>query len=150
MVGFKPYGASRGQDGQTNALRFMAKMLTTLTRNMGIYECFVAHMGGEHFVVLLNLEDYERFCNTLIDTFDHSIPQLYTPTEISQGYLVAVDRRGAEIRCPLMALSVGVAHTQHRQFKSAKKMFEVLAQVRQMAQPDGKSVVFIDRRRTDR
>jgi len=30
-------------------------------------------------------------------------------------------------------------------------MFEVLAQTRQMAQPaDGKSAVFVDRRRTDR
>jgi GGDEF domain-containing protein len=128
----------------------VAKILTNLTRQMGIYEYFVAHMGGEHFVILLNLEDYERFCNTLIDTFDHAVQQLYTPTEVSQGYIVAVDKRGTEVRCPLMALAIGVAHTQHRQYKSAKKIFEVLAQVRQMAQPDGKSVIFVDRRRTDR
>ena len=50
-----------------------------------------------------------------------------------------------------MALSIGVAHTEHRYIKSAKKMFEVLAQVRIMAQPQGgKSVVFVDRRRADR
>jgi len=50
-----------------------------------------------------------------------------------------------------MCLSIGVAHTQYRQFKSAKKMFEVLAQVRQMAQPrNNQSVVFVDRRRSDR
>ena len=84
------------------------------------------------------------------NTYDHSVQQLYTPQEISQGFQIAVDKRGNEIRCPLMALSIGVAHTQFRQFKSAKKMFEVLAQVRQMAQPDNKSVAFIDRRRTDR
>ncbi len=150
VVGFKPYCASRGQDGQVNALRSIARIVTNLLRTMGIYESFVAHMGGEHFVVLVNLEDYERFCNTLIETFDHSIPQLYTPAEIAQGYITTLDRRGAEVRAPLMALSIGVAHTQHRQYKSAKKMFEVLAQVRQMAQPDGKSVVFVDRRRTDR
>jgi hypothetical protein len=49
-----------------------------------------------------------------------------------------------------MALAIGVAHTQFRHYKSAKKMFEVLAQTRQKAQPDGKSAVFVDRRRTDR
>jgi GGDEF domain-containing protein len=117
---------------------------------MGIYECYISHLGGEHFVVLLNLEDYERFCTTLMETFDQSVLQLYTPQEVSQGYVIAVDRRGAEVRCSIMALSIGVAHTQFRQFKSAKKMFEVLAQVRQMAQPSGKSVLFIDRRHTDR
>lgn len=150
VVGFKPYCASRGQDGQINALSFMARMLTGITRNLGIYECSISHMGGEHFVVLLNLEDQERFCNALLENFDHSVQQLYTQQEVAQGYMTAVDRRNNEVRCPLMALSVGVAHTQYRQFKSAKKMFEVLAQVRQMAQPDGKSVIFVDRRRTDR
>jgi len=149
-VGFKPYCAARGRDGQTQALQFLATTLTHLTRDMGIYECFVAHMGGEHFVVLLNLEDHERFCQTLCETFDQSVQQLYTPQEAAQGYMTAVDKRGAEVRCPLMALSIGVSHTRFRQFKSAKKMFEVLAQTRQMAQPDGKSVVFVDRRRTDR
>jgi DNA-binding response OmpR family regulator len=150
MVGFKAYCASRGQDGQVASLRHMARMLTTLARNIGIYESYIAHLGGEHFVVLLNLEDYDRFCTNLIVTFDQSVSQLYSPQEVSQGFMIATDRRGTEIRCPLMALSVGVTHTQFRQFKSAKKMFEVLAQVRQMAQPDGKSVVFVDRRRTDR
>jgi hypothetical protein len=43
-----------------------------------------------------------------------------------------------------------VAHTQFRNYKSAKKMFEVLAQTRQMAQPKGKSAVFVDRRKADR
>jgi len=150
VVGFKPYCASRGPEGQANALRFVSKLLGSLTRQVGIYEFFVAHMGGEHFVVLLNIEDYERFCKLLMDSFDQSVQQLYTPTEVNQGFITAVDRRGTEVRCPLMALSIGVAHTQHRQYKTAKKMFEVLAQVRQMAQPANKSVIFVDRRRTDR
>ena len=150
MVGFKPYCASRGQDGRGEALKFFAQLLTTLTRTIGVYESFTAHMGGEHFVVLLNMEDYERFCGNLVDTFDKSARQLYTDREIEQGHIVAKDRRGNEVRCPLMALAIGVAHTQHRQFKGAKKMFEVLAQVRQMAQPDGASVMFVDRRCMDR
>ena len=60
MVGFKPYCIAYGMQGQKRALEFMANMLTSLTRNMGIYESFTAHLGGEHFVVLLNLEDSLR------------------------------------------------------------------------------------------
>lgn len=151
MVGFKGYCAARGQEGQRVALEFMSRMLVNLTRQMGIYECFIAHMGGEHFVVLVNLEDYERLCSTLVAQFGQRVAELYTKQELDQGYLVALDRRGQEVRCPLMCLSIGVSHTQYRQFKSAKKMFEVLAQVRQMAQPHhNQSVVFVDRRRSDR
>lgn len=151
MAGFKHFCAARGQEGQQQAIEFMSRLLVQLTRDAGFYECFVAHMGGEHFVVLLKLEDYDRFCKMLCETFDDRVRQLYTRPELEQGFITAVDRRGQEVRCPLMALSVGVAHTQYRQFKSAKKMFEVLAQVRQMAQPSsGKSVAFVDRRRSDR
>ena len=114
-------------------------------------EGVVAHMGGELFVVLLKLEDYERFCSSLASEFDQRSRTLYTPKEVEQGYFVATDKRGQEVRCPLLALSIGVAHTQFRNFKSAKKMFEVLAQVRQMAQPSKSgSVIFVDRRHADR
>ena len=151
MVGFKPYCAVKGQEGQVQALEFMSKLLVSLSRELGIYENFIAHMGGEHFVVLLRIEDNERFCSALCQAFDEQIKKLYTSREVEQGYILAKDRKGIEVRCPIMALSVGVAHTQYRHYKSAKKMFEVLAQVRQMAQPaHAKSVVFIDRRHTDR
>jgi DNA-binding response OmpR family regulator len=151
MVGFKPYCAVKGQEGQVQALEFMSKLLVSLSRELGIYENFIAHMGGEHFVVLLRIEDNERFCSALCQAFDEQVKKLYTSREVEQGYILAKDRKGIEVRCPIMALSVGVAHTQYRHYKSAKKMFEVLAQVRQMAQPaHAKSVVFIDRRHTDR
>jgi CheY-like chemotaxis protein len=151
MIGFKPYCMVYGQEGQRKALEFISRMLISLTRDAGIYESSVAHMGGEHFVVLLKLEDCERLTTSLANTFDQRVKELYTQQEAAQGYIVAKDRQGKEMRCPLMALSIGVAHTQYRSFKSAKKMFEVLAQVRQKAQPTtSKSVVFVDRRHTDR
>ena len=150
MAGFKPYCAVYGQEGQRRALDFMAKILRHIARDMSVYESFIAHLGGEHFVVLLNIEDYERFCTALIDAFDQNVRQLYNQKHAEQGYLHATDKRGRQVKYPLMALSIGVAHTQFRHFKSAKKMFEVLAQTRQMAQPDTKSVMFVDRRRTDR
>ncbi|HOK08531.1 MAG TPA: response regulator [Candidatus Hydrogenedens sp.] len=151
LVGFKPYCVSHGPDGQKKALIFLANLLVDLKKSLGLYECFMAHMGGEHFVVLLNASDYEKFCEALVTNFDQKKSQLYTPQEYSQGYIYAVDRNGAEVRCPLMALSVGVVHNLNRPFKNAKKMFEVLAQVRQKAQPiQGKSVYFVDRRHIDR
>ena len=151
MIGYKAYCASRGAEGQQEALSFMSKLLVSLTRDMGFYESFVAHMGGEHFVVSLKLEDHERFTSNLCEQFDQQVQTLYTPTEVKKGYIKAIDRHKKEVRCKLMALSVGVSHTQFRYFKSAKKMFEVLAQVRQMAHPqDGRSTVFVDRRRSDR
>ena len=151
MIGFKPYCNVHSKNGQQRVLEFLSQLLISITRDTSIYECFISHMGGEHFVVLLKLEDYERFCNTLAVTFEHKRKELYTPQELEQGYILAMDRKQQQVRCPLMKLSIGLAHTQFRQFKSAKKMLEVLAQVRQKAQPeDETTAIFVDRRRTDR
>lgn len=151
IVGFKPYCVTKGPDGQKKVLQFLANIFIDLKRNLALYESFFAHIGGEHFVVLLNASDYEKFCEALITSFDQRKRELYTDEEFNQGYILAVDRQGATTKCPLMALSVGVVHNTYRHFRNAKKMFEVLAQVRQKAQPtEGKSVFFVDRRKTDR
>ena len=147
---FKAYCAAKKRDGQSQALQFLTKMLKGLIRSMGIYESFLAHMGSEHFVVLLNHEDYKRFCSTLVETFDRQVKTLYTAEEAAQGHVMARDRKGREGKYPLMALSIGVAHNEYRDYKSAKKMFETLAQLRHTAQPEGKSVVIVDRRQSER
>lgn len=150
-VGFEAFCKVHGQEGQVKALELIAKLLTSTTKALGIYETHIAHMGRQHFVVMMKLEDYERYCHHLAAIFDEDVKRLYTAQEVQQGYISAIARDGREARCPIMALAIGVAHTQHRQFKSAKKMFEVLAQVRQKAQPlNSKSTIFVDRRTTDR
>jgi PleD family two-component response regulator len=150
MVGFKAYCAATGREGQKQATEFMAKLLRQSARNSGVYEGFMSHLGGEHFVVLLNLEDYERYCSTLIEAFDQGVHQLYKPEDVKKGYILAKDKQGREVKAPLMRLAIGVTHNQHRHYKSAKKVFEVLAQTRQMAKPEGRSVMFVDRRKVDR
>lgn len=147
---FKAYCAAKPRDAQRQLLEFLSKMLRGLIRSTGIYESFVAHMGGEHFVVLLNYEDYERFCSTLSEKFDQDVKGLYTPEEVSQGHVLARGKSGREGKYPLMALSIGVAHNEQRQYKSANKMFEMLAQLHQIAAPEGKSVVIVDRRQSER
>ena len=149
-VNFKPFCALRRREGQHKALEFMTKLLSTITRSVGIYESYVSHMGGEHFAVLLSYEDSERFTGNLITSFDQNIKSLYHPEEIEQGYISVEGKRGGEKHYPLMALSVGVVHNNFREFTTANQMFDVLQQIRPMAEPKGISVVFVDRRKHDR
>lgn len=150
VKGFKAYGASRGREGQSQAVAFLGKTITTLLQSAGIYEAFVAHMGGEHFSVLLVQDDYERFCSGLMEIFDQRVKDLYSRTEVDQGYILARDKRGGESRFPLMSLTIGVVHNEVRQFKSAKKMLEILAQLKNADKVKGKSAMFVDRRCTER
>jgi DNA-binding response OmpR family regulator len=151
IVGFEAYCKSRGKEGQDAVLHWMASLLTNMTKSQGCYESCISHMGRQHFVIMMKLEDYERFCPLLAQSFDEEVKRFYTPQEVQQGYLSVSNSDGRETRVPIMALAIGVAHTEHRTYKSGKKMFEVLAQVRQKAQPvNVRSTIFVDRRHADR
>jgi len=151
VVGFEAYCKSRGHEGQDRVLKWVSNLLVEQTKALSCYESTVAHMGRQHFVIMMKLEDYERYCNSLAHTFDNEVKQLYTTQEVQQGYILVSGAEGRDVPAPLMALAIGVAHTQFRSYKSGKKIFEILAQVRQKAQPNNSgSVIFVDRRRTDR
>ncbi len=150
LTNFNPYCAAKGKDGQLKALEFISKLIVSVRTGMGVYESFVAHPGGASFAVLLNSEDYERFCNGLIEAFDQRIHELYTADEVKQGYIVARNRRGEDGHYSLMSLFIGVAQNEDRVYKNAKKMFEVLGQIQQIPRDKEKSVFFVDRRTADR
>ena len=147
---YKPYAATKGNEGQRNALEFISKMLVSVRNSSGIYESFIAHVGGASFAVLLNAEDYERYCDALVNEFDQSVHALYTPEEATQGYLRAVDRSGKEGQYPLISLAIGVTHNEHREFKNAANVFEVFTQLQLVNKPKGKSSIRVDRRTAER
>lgn len=150
LYSYKPFAAMKGAEGQRGALALAAKSLVNVRNTIGVYETFIAHVGGASFAILLNSEDYERYCRALIEEFDRSVKSLYTPDEVKQGYIRATDRRGVEGQYPLMSLQIGVAHNENREFKNAAKIFEVFTQLKQVNKPDGASTMYVDRRTADR
>lgn len=147
---FKPYCAAKVKEDQLKALQFIGKILISTRNGVGVYESFIAHVGGASFAVVMNSEDYERYCNSLVEVFDQSSKDLYTSAEVDQGYIVATDRHGVPCNFPLMVLLISVAHNENRDFKNAAKMFEVFTQIQQVNKSEGKSTVYVDRRTSDR
>jgi hypothetical protein len=47
-------------------------------------------------------------------------------------------------------VSVGVAHNQHRTYRNADRMFQVLSEVHRKARESAGSSCFVDRRHVDR
>jgi len=119
-------------------VRKMARLIAETADELHIYEVFAGYVGAAHFVVVLSLDDYQRFCKRCIEKFDAEIAQSTgSPRPGPAGY-------GAP------NISVGVAHNQYRKYRSADRMFQVLAQVHRKAQESTTSSYFVDRRRVDR
>ncbi|MFC1734678.1 response regulator [Candidatus Hydrogenedentota bacterium] len=147
---FKPYRQHYKDKRHDDVTRDTATLIQNLIREQEIYESFLGHMGGEHFISIINIERYEKFCAKLTERFAKMTPDFYEQKEQDQGFIHGTDRTGQRRKFPFMCMSVGVVHNAYRKFKSAAKIFEVLAQVKHMAEKSGASCVFVDRRKSDR
>ena len=150
ILRFQPYRRAYGDDKANQVIKDLSKLLERGVEELGIYEAFVGHMGAENFIAVLPLDDFERYCNHVLNEFNLEAPKYYSETDRSQGYVHTKGRDGQIRRFPLMCLSIGVVHNRYRKLRNAAKVFEVLAQVKHKTELEGKSEVFIDRRRQDR
>jgi len=145
--------ANRGASAATNRdelVRDAARLIEEVTENLQIYELFAAYVGAAHFVVLLNLYEYQKFCKRVIEKFDSELLPRWRRGALGQPYpgVRNFSERNANQVAP--KVSIGVTHNQYRNYKSADKMFRVLAEVQRKAQESPTSSYFIDRRRVDR
>ncbi len=124
--------SAAGSNGAELA-RDVAQLISTVTAEAHVYEVFAGHIGGTHFVVVLNLEEYERFCKQFIQKFESDIA-----------------RQSGRQHLPAPKVSVAVAHNRHRTYRSADRMFQVLGEVQRKARESATSSCLVDRRRVDR
>jgi len=130
--------AGSRNSGADSLVRDMGRLIAQTADELHIYEVFASYVGAAHFVVVLSLDQYQRFCKRCIEKFDAEIAKRTSGT------------RPAIAGSDTPKIAVGVAHNQHRQYRSADKMFQVLAEVHRKAQESATSSYFVDRRRVDR
>ena len=126
--------------GADDLVQDVAGLISKLADELEIYEVFAGYVGAAHFVVVLNLEGYKKFCKRLIENFSRGIVQGNRSAAFPHPSATPVTQK----------VAVGVAHNQYRTFRSADKMFRVLAEVHRKAQESATSSYFVDRRRLDR
>ena len=80
---------------------------------------------------------------------DAFVPLQYSEADRRAGYYFGKDRRGQLHRVPLMSLSIGVATTQHRSFRSAAEVSKLASEMKSFAKAKPGSLFAFDRRRED-
>jgi len=148
MVAACYIGAANGKGATKDArapasdelVQDIGRLISTVADELHIYELFAGYVGAAHFVVVLNLEGCKSFCKRFIEKFDREIAQGAQAGSFQRPSVSSVTPR----------VAVGVAHNRYRTYRSADKMFQVLAEVHRKAQEEATSSYFIDRRHVDR
>jgi PleD family two-component response regulator len=135
------YGFVRGDD----AIRLVASTISDRIKRIGVDTDFLGHIGGDDFIIVTSAQRAENLARTVAETFDRDVPPLYDAADRKNGYIAAKDRRGNNVRFPLMSLSLAIV-TQSARITSYQSIGEVAAELKSFAKRQPGSFVAMDKR----
>jgi PleD family two-component response regulator len=135
------YGFVRGDD----AIRLVSSAMSDSIKRAGTETDFLGHIGGDDFIIVTSAQRAENLARTVADTFDRDVPPLYDPVDRKNGFIAAKDRRGNNVRFPLMSLSLAIV-TQSARITSYQSIGEVAAELKSYAKRQPGSFVAMDKR----
>jgi len=135
------YGFVRGDD----AIRLVATTMSDAIKHSGTDSDFLGHIGGDDFIIVTSPQRAEQLARTVADTFDSDVLALYDAADRAKGWIAAKDRRGNNVRFPLMSLSLAIV-TQSPRIRSYQSIGEVAAELKSFAKRQTGSYVAMDKR----
>jgi diguanylate cyclase (GGDEF)-like protein len=135
------YGFVHGDD----AIRLVSSTMSDTIKRIGEESDFLGHIGGDDFIIVTSPQRAENLARTVAETFDRDVPALYTAVDRKNGWIAAKDRRGNNVRFPLMSLSLAIV-TQSPRITSYQSIGEVAAELKSFAKRQTGSFVAMDKR----
>lgn len=132
------YGYSRGD----SVIMLLATLLQTESRGR-----FIAHIGGDDFVMVFLDDEWELCLRRVQQLFTQRIGSFYDEEQRLAGGIEACSRRGEMRFFPLMTLSIGIAHPDVLQCRCHHDVAALAASAKQQAKLLAGRDLFVSRRR---
>lgn len=134
LMHFAPYVKVYGEEKRDKAVKMLAEILKRVTDESGVYECAIGHLGGANFMVLLAVNDCERYCKEVISRFQQQRTSLYNGVDLDRGAIQVKADLGGMNDHPLMSVAVGVVTSEKIMFRDSTQMVKVAGEVNRRAQ----------------
>lgn len=134
------------QKGDEAILQTARLLMTTSHAVARDGECFIGHIGGDDFIVVLPAELEEVFARQFIDDFDRIIPTYYNKADRDAGFIRVENRRGKMENFPLMSCSVAGCTNLFRNYVNLREIAQDAAEVKTFLKSQPGSHYLQDRR----
>ncbi len=142
---FKAFGDKYGYARGSEVIKATAQIIESALAEHGTQEDFLGHVGGDDFVVITRPTRYERICCTVIEAFDRTVPDFYSPEDRTQGFIMGKTRQGDEMAFPLMSISIGVVTNLERELRDPLQVGEIAAELKECAKSHRGSSFVVDK-----
>src|ERR1700690_1769137 len=142
---FKVFGDKYGYARGSEVIKATAQIIEVAISEFGTKDDFMEHIGGDDFVVITTPDRYTRICCAVIDAFDSTVPDFYSPEDRELGFIMGKTRQGTEMAFPLMSISIGVVTNRERELKDTLQVGEIAAELKECAKSRHGSNVVVDK-----
>jgi DNA-binding response OmpR family regulator len=137
------YSFEKGDEAILQTARILVATSHAMARDG---ECYVGHIGGDDFIVVLPSELEEVFARQFIDDFDRIIPTYYNKTDRDAGFIRVENRKGKMENFPLMSCSVAGCTNLYRNYANFREIAQDAAEVKTYLKSQPGSHYLQDRR----
>ncbi len=137
------YSFQKGDDVILQTARILVATSHAVARDG---ECFIGHIGGDDFIVVLPAELEEVFARQFIDDFDRIIPTYYNKTDREAGFIRVENRRKKMENFPIMSCSVAGCTNLYREYVNLREIAQDAAEVKTYLKSQPGSHYLQDRR----
>lgn len=116
LRGFKPFNAAYGFLAGEEVVRFVAHTFSQLVEQLGSYDDFLGHAGGDNFIVITALERSENMRQALTARVNEGVRAHYSFRERERGYMLVKAADGTETQVPLMTLNAQLLTSEQGPF----------------------------------
>ena len=146
LLNLADVGKASGTTVRERAVRHFARALQKCGEKVNSSIFAAGHMGGGHFVCLVEPELCKTFCQTLQVFWDRYQPNFYASVGLEKAYEAARERPGVEGSVVIMDTLICATHHEPGTRETAHDLLEVLSHIRECALEQSRKGVVIDRR----
>jgi len=143
---FKAYNDHYGYAKGNEIIQATADIISKAVADHGSEDDFVGHIGGDDYVVITGLDSYRNICQTIVETFDKTIPDFYDPIDRNRGNITGEDRQGNKATFPLATISIAVVTNEKRKSLNHIQFGEAAAEMKEHAKSAAGSLFLVDQR----
>jgi len=140
------YGFVRGD----RAINYTAAVIRQCMEAVCGPGCFIGHIGGDDFIIIVPSEMAKAVADEVILRFDKGIREFYDPEDVKAGCIVSHDRQGQEKKFPIMSISMGGVDLSPKTFNHYLEVADACAEIKKTAKAITGSSICFERRKKDR
>lgn len=143
---FKEYNDQHGPAKGKKVVSMLSQILHDVVGSKCPKDGFVAHVGGDDFVLLVAASKFAEVCGEACDAFDNQIARQY---EAQERATIASSGKDIDSQTPpvdRLALSIGVVTNEERDFLHFAQITELALEMKRYAKTVAGSVFVVDRR----